>query len=59
MRAFPHIISPKWRTALSRARQGQSGSRGKIAIIGTVGLFFWLAVFGVLYRVLVYFRGVE
>ena len=59
MRAFPHIISPKWRTALSRARQGQSGSGGKIAIIGTVGLFFWLAVFGVLYRVLVYFRGVE
>ena len=59
MRAFPHIISPKWRTALSRARQGQSGSGGKIAIIATVGLFFWLAVFGVLYRVLVYFRGVE
>ncbi len=59
MRAFPHIISPKWRTALSRARQGRSGSGGKIAIIGTVGLFFWLAVFGVLYRVLVYFRGVE
>jgi ABC-2 type transport system permease protein len=57
MRAFPHLVRPKWRTALTRWRQGQSG--GKAAVIGTVGLIFWAAVFGVLYRVLGYFRGVE
>ncbi|MDH3289609.1 MAG: hypothetical protein OEO20_04940 [Gemmatimonadota bacterium] len=51
------IIAPKWRTALARFRQGQT--RGKALIIGSVGLVFWLAVFGVLYRVLGYFRGVE
>ena len=27
-------------------------------IVGTVGLVFWTAIFGVLYRVLVYFQGV-
>jgi ABC-2 type transport system permease protein len=51
------VIAPKWRTALARFRQGQT--RGKALIIGSVGLVFWLAVFGVLYRVLGYFRGVE
>lgn len=51
------LAAPKWRTALTRFRQGQGG--GKIAIIATVGLVFWAAVFGVLYRVLIYFRGVE
>jgi ABC-2 type transport system permease protein len=56
--ALAHIISPKWRTTLSRARQSQGG-RGKAIVMGTVGLVFWLAVFGVLYRVLRYFRGVE
>lgn len=31
----------------------------KLLVVGTAGLVFWLAVFGVLYRVLAYFRGVE
>jgi ABC-2 type transport system permease protein len=57
MESLALVLTPKWRTARTRFRQGQSG--GKAAIIGTVGLVFWLAVFGVLYRVLVYFRGVE
>ncbi|MFQ6046150.1 MAG: hypothetical protein ACE5PT_07315 [Gemmatimonadales bacterium] len=52
------VLFPKWRTTLTRARQGRGGT-GKVMIIGTVGLFFWLAVFGVLFRVLRYFRGVE
>ena len=57
MRSLPLVLTPKWRTALARYRQGQS--RGKVLTIGVVGALFWLAVFGVLYRVLVYFRGVE
>jgi ABC-2 type transport system permease protein len=52
------IFGPKWRTALIRGGQGD-GKRGKIVIVGFVGLLFWLGVFGVLYRVLSYFRGVE
>ncbi len=58
MRSLVQIIAPKWRTALTRFKQGQGGS-SKALVIGTVGLVFWLAVFGVLYRVLSYFRGVE
>jgi ABC-2 type transport system permease protein len=54
------VLIPKWRTALTRVRQERDeGGRGKAIILGTVGAIFWLAVFGVLYRVLKYFKGVE
>ena len=56
--ALAHIIGPKWRTTIARGQEGEGG-RGKLVVMGTVGLVFWLAVFGVLYRVLGYFRGVE
>ncbi len=53
------VLGPKWRTARARLRQGRQGRSGKAIILTTVGLLFWAAVFGVLYRVLAYFRGVE
>ena len=55
-----HVLIPKWRTALTRMRQERDeGGRGKAIVLGTVGLIFWAAVFGVLFRVLRYFKGVE
>ncbi len=58
MQSLSQILMPKWRTGLARLREGQ-GRGGKALIVGTVGLIFWSAIFGVLYRVLIYFRGVE
>ena len=58
--ALGHVLIPKWRTVLTRMRQERaSGGRGKAIVLGTVGGIFWLAVFGVLFRVLRYFRNVE
>ena len=57
--SLAHVLQPKWRTALQRLREERSGGTGKIAILTVVALGFWAAVFGVLYRVLKYFRGVE
>jgi len=55
-----HVLIPKWRTALTRMRQERaSGGRAKAIVLGTVGGVFWLAVFGVLFRVLRYFRNTE
>jgi len=55
-----HVLQPKWRTALQRLREERDrGGRGKIVILAVVGSVFWLAVFGVLYKILKYFRGVE
>ncbi len=60
MSTLVHVLGPKWRTARARVRQeSDSGGRGKVMILGTLAIVFWLAVFGVLYRVLTYFRGVE
>jgi len=55
-----HVLTPKWRTALTRARQERaSGGRGKAITLAVVGLVFWAAVFGVLFRVLRYFKNTE
>src|SRR3989449_650094 len=55
-----HVLQPKWRTALQRVREERDrGGSGKLLILALVGLAFWTGVYGVLYRILKYFRGVE
>jgi ABC-2 type transport system permease protein len=55
-----HVLQPKWRTMLQRVREERArGGSGKLVTLLVVGIVFWLAVFGVLYRILKYFRGVE
>ena len=53
------IVAPKWRTVLARLRKKDSGAGTRALLLALVGLGFWLAVFGVMYRVLRYFQGVE
>jgi ABC-2 type transport system permease protein len=54
-----HVVGPKWRTARARFRQERTaGGPGKAGILTVTALVFWAGVFGVLYRVLAYFRGV-
>ena len=53
------ILAPKWRTALARLRSRDSGAGTRALLLSLVGIGFWLAVFGVMFRVLRYFRGVE
>ena len=54
-----HLLSPKWLTARARTMQGEKGRGARFAILGFVGVLFWGFIFGVLYRLLTYFRGVE
>jgi ABC-2 type transport system permease protein len=56
----PHIwrvLTPQWRSALTRFRSDRNP--GRTALFAVIGLLFWAAVFGIAYRVLGYFRGVE
>jgi ABC-2 type transport system permease protein len=53
------VLTPKWRSVLARVRQEQSGSGFRALLLSLVALVFWIAVFGIAYRVLRYFRGVE
>ena len=52
------VLTPKWRSTLARARQEQT-SAGKVVLLSGMGLVFWAAIFGIAYRVLSYFRGVQ
>jgi ABC-2 type transport system permease protein len=53
------VLTPKWRSALARLREEQSGSGARAVLLGIIALVFWVGVFGIAYRVLRYFRGVE
>ncbi len=54
------VLEPKWRTALQRIREERArGGSGKLLTLLVVGVAFWIGVFGILYRILRYIRGVE
>ncbi|HEY5941192.1 MAG TPA: hypothetical protein VIT87_10235 [Gemmatimonadales bacterium] len=53
------LLTPKWRSALVRSREEHTDSRGRFLLLGFVALLFWIAVFGIAFRVLRYFRSVE
>lgn len=57
--ALLHLLLPKWLTARARASAQERGKGARIALLGTMALLFWAFIFGVLYRLLTYFRGVE
>jgi ABC-2 type transport system permease protein len=49
------IYSPKLRTA--RRRMAESGGALRGILLGVLGLIFWAVLFGIMYRVLAYFRA--
>ena len=52
------LLGPKVRGRWNRARS--DGRRiGKSMVLGTVGLVFWALLFGVIFRMLLYFRGTQ
>src|SRR5687768_2489379 len=53
-----HLLWPKWLTARVRARGGERGRVARIALLGITGALFWTFVLVVVFRLLLYFRGV-
>lgn len=54
---FWHLTAPKRLTARRRLK-GKAGG-GRSATLLVAGALFWLAAYGILYRILKYFQGVE
>lgn len=48
------ILTPKWRSALSRLRQEQEGAGPRALLLVLIGAGFWSLAFGAFYRVLRY-----
>jgi len=57
--AFLTVLQPKWLTARARAVTAERGRAARWSVLGLAGLGFWAVAFGLLYRVLRYFAGVE
>jgi ABC-2 type transport system permease protein len=53
-----HLLWPKYLTARARSFTKERGRGARFAILGFFGFIFWSFIFGVLYRLLAYFRGV-
>src|SRR5687768_1900750 len=57
--SFFHLLWPKWLTARAGSVSEDRGRGARLVIVGVFGLLFWAFIFGVLYRLLLYFRGGE
>jgi ABC-2 type transport system permease protein len=53
-----HLLLPKVLTAKARAVAGERGRTGRWLVLGIFGVLFWAFIFGVVFRLLKYFRGV-
>jgi hypothetical protein len=50
-----HMVAPKMRIA--KRRMGGEGSGARVAVLGAVGFVFWAMLFGIIYRMLLYFKA--
>ena len=49
------LLRPKW--IMTRRRMGGEGSELRVAVLGLLGLIFWAILFGIIYRMLMYFKA--
>ena len=52
------ILRPKWLTARARAMTNERGRGARFGLLAAMGLIFWAFIYTVLFKLLVYFRGV-
>ncbi len=52
------LLRPKWLTARARAMTNERGRGARFTLLAVMGLLFWAFIYTVLYKLLVYFRGV-
>lgn len=55
--SFLHLLSPKWQSIRARHKK-EKGSTGRAVVLGVLAVIFWMFIFGVLFRLLNYFKGV-
>jgi len=56
--SFLHLLSPKWQSMRARATKKTEGSTGRTIMLGVLTVVFWAVIFGVIFRLLKYFKGV-
>jgi ABC-2 type transport system permease protein len=54
-----HLLQPKWLTARARAMADERGRSARFTFLAVIGLIFWSLAYGVLLKLLSYFKGVQ
>src|SRR6476646_3046501 len=52
------LLRPKWLTARARAMANERGRTARFGVLAFIGMLFWVFIYTLLYKLLVYFRGV-
>jgi ABC-2 type transport system permease protein len=52
------LLRPKWLTARARALANEKGRGARFLLLALIGMLFWVFIYTLLYKLLVYFRGV-
>src|SRR5215211_9122098 len=52
------LLRPKWLTARARAMANERGRAARFGVLALIGMLFWAFIYTLLYKLLVYFRGV-
>jgi ABC-2 type transport system permease protein len=52
------LLRPKWLTARARAMANERGRTARFGLLAFIGMLFWAFIYTLLYKLLVYFRGV-
>src|SRR3954470_7517799 len=53
-----HLLLPKIQSATAKSRPEQRRGPWRAILLSVLGVIFWAFIFGVLYRLLLYFKGV-
>ncbi len=53
-----HLLVPKVLTARARSASDKEGRKVRVALLAVIGFLFWAFIFGLLYKLLAYFRGI-
>ncbi len=56
--ALLHILGPKLQTVRARGRHGARGRTGRVVLFVGIGALFWAFIFGIVFRLLSYFKNV-
>src|SRR5262245_24668656 len=52
------LLRPTWLTARARAMANERGRGARFGLLAFIGMLFWVFIYTLLYKLLVYFRGV-
>jgi ABC-2 type transport system permease protein len=52
------LLRPKWLTARARAMANERGRSTRFFLLSLIGMLFWVFIYTLLYKLLIYFRGV-